>query len=190
MVRGLDIGFRLDRQWYWMGGEMDRSKQPTLQLVAQAFADARVPYAIIGGVAMQVHQREPRTTLDIDLAVTRRDQIPRADLQRLELRATGVHEHSEKWISQDGTPVQITDDPAFTAAIARTMVVDIDGLPLRVLGPADLLHAKMRAGCDPKRRRSKRLQDLADVQALLETHTALTAELSADERAVLDRLPR
>ena len=54
----------------------------------------------------------------------------------------------------------------------------------------DLLHEKLLAGADPARRRSKRLQDLADAQALLEATPALAADLTADERALLDRLPR
>lgn len=80
MRNGLDIGFLLDRQWHWMSGSMDQSKKPTLMLVARVLLDASVPYAVIGGVAMQVHQREPRTTLDIDLAVPSRDRIPREAL--------------------------------------------------------------------------------------------------------------
>jgi len=61
---------------------------------------------------------------------------------------------------------------------------------LRVIGLIDLLHEKFRAASDPARRRSKRLQDLADAQALLESTPTLAQELTAEERAVLDRLPR
>jgi len=53
-----------------------------------------------------------------------------------------------------------------------------------------LLHEKLRAASDPARRRSKRLQDLADAQALLESTPTLAQELTAEECAVLDRLPR
>jgi phosphoribosyl 1,2-cyclic phosphodiesterase len=50
---------------------------------------------------------------------------------------------------------------------------------------ADHLHAKLRAAADPARRRSKRLQDLADAQSLLEQDPALEAELSDADRASL-----
>ena len=43
--------------------------------------EAGVPYAVIRGIALQVHQPEPRTTLDIDLAVLSRADIPRAKLE-------------------------------------------------------------------------------------------------------------
>ena len=63
-------------------------------------------------------------------------------------------------------------------------------MQLRVIGLIDLLHEKLRAASDPARRRSKRLQDLADAQALLESTPTLAQELTAEECAVLDRLPR
>ena len=54
----------------------------------------------------------------------------------------------------------------------------------------DLLHEKMRAGSDPARRRSKRLQDLVDAQALLETTPGLRSQLTEEEEsALLDTLP-
>ena len=74
---GLLTGFELDRRWHWLRGEMDESKRPALERVAQVFGSAGVPYAIIGGVALQILRSEARTTLDIDLAVLDGEQIPR-----------------------------------------------------------------------------------------------------------------
>jgi hypothetical protein len=189
MTRGLETGFLLDRQWYWLRGEMERTKRPTLLLLARALAEARTPYAIIGGVALQVHQTEPRTTLDIDLAVRSFDDIPRGALETAGFAVTGHFTHSENWAGPDGTPVQFTDDPALAAAIERADEVPLDDVRLRVIRRVDLLHEKLRAGADPARRRSKRLQDLADAQALLESTPALASELTPPERALLGRLP-
>jgi hypothetical protein len=86
--------------------------------------------------------------------------------------------------------VQFTDDPALTEAITRAQEVELEDVRLRVIGRADLLHAKLRAASDPARRRSKRLQDLADAQAIIESFPALEQELSDEERALLDRLPQ
>ena len=84
MIRnGIETGFVLDRQWYWLRGEMERTKRPALLALAQIFAEANVPYAIIGGVALQFHQTEPRTTLDIDVAVAMYGQLPRPNLRLL-----------------------------------------------------------------------------------------------------------
>lgn len=127
--------------------------------------------------------------LDIDIAVTTRELIPRTELIAAGFAETGRYSHSENWIGPDGTPVQFTDDAALTAAIARAEAIDLDGVPLRVIRQPDLLHEKLRAGRDPARRRSKRLQDLADAQSLLESDPSLGAQLTAEERALLDQLP-
>ncbi|HBH04301.1 MAG TPA: hypothetical protein DDZ42_20715 [Candidatus Rokubacteria bacterium] len=188
--RGVETGFILDRQWHWLRGEMERTKRPALLLAARLLNEAAVPYAIIDGVALQVHQPEPRTTPDIDLAVPALDQIPRARLEGAGLRLTGRFAHSENWIGPEETPVQFTDDRALSHAIARAEEIEVEGTRLRVIRRADLLHEKLRSGSDPARRRSKRLQDFADAQALLEADPGLAAELTPEERALLDRLPR
>lgn len=189
MMDGLEVGFLLDQLWHEIRGEMEQSKRPALSALAKVLADAAVPYAIIGGVALQVHQAEPRTTLDIDLAVADRGLIPRAALEAAGFRETGDFAHSQNWVSATGTPLQFTDDPALRGAIARAEEVDLDGVPLRVIRRVDLLHEKLRAGADPAQRRSKRLQDLADAQALIEMDAGLAAELTAAECALLDSLP-
>jgi hypothetical protein len=187
---GLEVGFMLDRQWYWLRGEMERTKRPALLALARVFAAAQVPYAIIDGVALQVHQTEPRTTLDIDVAVTVYAQIPRAQLEAAGFTWTVQFSHSENWVGPDGTPVQFTADPALAEAIRRAEQIELEDVQLRVIGRVDLLHEKLRAASDPARRRSKRLQDLADAQALLESTPTLAHELRAEERALLDQLPR
>jgi hypothetical protein len=184
---GLWTGFELDRRWHWLRGEMDETKKPALERVALVFADAGVAYALIGGVALQVLRSEPRTTLDIDIAVIDRSQVPRAALEAAGFRATGSFEHSENWSGPGGTPLQITDDPALRDAILRAEPVPLGSITLQVLRAEDMLHAKLRAASDPARRRSKRLQDLADAEGLLEDHPELEAALTEAERAVLGR---
>ena len=85
--------------------------------------------------------------------------------------------------------MQFTDDPAPASALERAVDIELDGVRLRVIARSDLLHEKLRAGTDPARRRSKRLQDLADAQALLEQTPELRGELSEAERETLDSLP-
>ena len=190
MRSALETGFELDRLWHRLRGEMEATKKPALLAVARILDEAGVAYALIGGLALQIHQREPRTTLDIDLAVVDRAAVPRPALEAGGFRHTGRFPHSDNWLAPDGTPLQITDDAALAGAIARAGVVDLDGQRLRVIGVADLIHEKLRAGTDPARRRSKRIQDLADVAGLLEQDPALAVELSAAERAILETLPR
>jgi hypothetical protein len=102
----------------------------------------------------------------------------------------GTFEHSKNWTAADGTPVQFTDDPALARAVTAAGEVLVDGVALRVIAVVDLLHEKLRAGSDPAPRRSRRLQDLADAQGLVEGDANLLHELAPDEREILDRLPR
>lgn len=187
-VAQLETGFALDRLFRWMEGLMDGSKRPTLALLARVLADENVAYAVIDGVALQVHRHEPRTTLDIDLALVDRSTWPVGALETAGFRRTGHFEHSENWLSADGIPVQITDDPMLAACVARALVIEIDGIPLPILAPLDLLRAKLRAAADPARRRSKRLLDLADAQGLVEDHPELLLGLEPVERTTLERL--
>jgi Nucleotidyl transferase AbiEii toxin, Type IV TA system len=190
MRNRLEEGFILDRRWFWLRGETERTKRPALLALARIFAEAEVYYAIIGGIALQVHQAEPRTALDIDVAVVTYGKLPRTQLEAADFTCTGRFSHSENWVGPEGTPVQFTDDPALAEAITRAEDVDLEDVRLRVVSRADLLHDKLRAASDPACRRSKPLQDLADAQALLESTPALEQELSSAERALLDRLPR
>ena len=190
MATSLEAGFALDELYSWMEGRMQSSKRPALARLARLLAEAGTPYALIGGVAVQAHRSEPRTTLDIDVALLERGSLPRERLRAAGFRETGQHEHSDNWVGPAGTPVQFTDDPALAGAVSRAIEFPLGKVGLPVIRVADLLHEKLRAGSDQARRRSKRLQDLADVQSLLEQEPQLENELTADEKALLDRLPR
>jgi hypothetical protein len=185
MPSALEIGFELDRRWHFLRGEMDTSKKPDLIAIVRLLDHARVPYAIIGGVALQIHQTEPRTTIDIDIAVASRDDLPAGALEEAGFVKVDSFQHSENWRGPGGTPIQFSDDSAFAAAIDRAVSRDVDGATLRVLGPVDLVRAKLRAARDPARRRSKRLQDLADAVSLVEVDAALATELTELERTQL-----
>jgi hypothetical protein len=185
----LEIGFLLDRQWRFLRGEMETTKRPALLALARVFAATDTPYAIIGGVALQVHRTEPRTTIDIDPAVLSVDAIPRSELQAAGFTFHGRLAHSENWVGPEGVPVQATDDLAFAAAIQRAITVELGGVQIRFIGRADLLWEKLRFWSDRSRRHSKRLQALVDAQVLVEEAPELVEELSEAERAILDTWP-
>src|SRR3989442_4558074 len=98
MIRNLETGFQLDQLWHALRGEMETTKRPALVALGRVLRDADIPYAIIGGIALQVHQSDPRTTLDIDLAVARLDAIPRAELEAAGVQHRGRFAHSDNWI--------------------------------------------------------------------------------------------
>lgn len=181
----LHEGYHLDKRWHWLRGEMETTKQTSLERLARVLTEAGVQYAIIGGVAVQVHGHEPRTTLDIDVAVLDCARLPARALETAGFTRLGSHPHSENWRGPDGTPTQFTDDPALAGAVQTAAEHSIGDVRLRVITPVELLHAKLRAASDPARRKSKRLIDLADAQALVERWPALVDALDPAERAQL-----
>lgn len=189
MLRSLEIGFELDQLWHALRGEMETTKRPALVALGRVLRDAGVPYAIIGGIALQVHQTDPRTTLDIDLAVAQFEAIPRAELEAAGFQHRGRFAHSDNWVGPFGVPLRFTDDPTLIPPLERALDIVLDGVPLPVIQRADLLHERIRAGSDTARRGSRRLQAFADAEAILEKSLELRDELDDRERALLDALP-
>ncbi len=189
------IGFALDRLWCeTMGLIADDSKERPLRLMANVLERAGVPHALIGGVAVQLHTVEPRSTLDIDVAVPRFDDVPREALLAAGFEHTA---HSDNWRAPGDGPlatrvaVQFSaEDVGIAEAVARAKsMVLADGLLLRVATAEDLITLKLAAAGEPQRRASKREHDLADVLALLEEHPQLrTPQLAARVREIRDRI--
>ena len=175
----LAAGYALDHLWSeTMGLPEGDSKEKPLRLVAELLERERVPYALIGGVAVQLHTKEPRSTLDIDLAVVAYADVPRKALLDAGFEHTGRHEHSDNWRAPGPGPLKVrtavqfsAEDEGIADAVEHATVVDLDdGLRLRVATVADLILLKLAAAEEPTRRPSKREHDVGDVLALLEEH--------------------
>ncbi len=194
----LTTGYALDRLWgETMGLPDGDSKESSLRLVAQLLEREQVPYALIGGVAVQLHTQEPRSTLDIDLAVPTYAHVPRAALLETGFDHTGRHDHSDNWRAPGPGPLKQRTAVQFSAegegiadAVAHASIIDLaGGVRLRVATVADLVVLKLAAAAEPKRRPSKREHDVADVLALLEEHPGLrSVELVARVQDVRRRL--
>jgi len=194
----LATGYALDRLWgETMGLPDGDSKEGPLRLVAQLLEREHVPYALIGGVAVQLHTEEPRSTLDIDLAVPTYAHVPRAALLEAGFDHTGRHDHSDNWRApgpgplKQRTAVQFSaEDEGIADAVEHATTVDLGGgVRLRVATVADLVVLKLAAAAEPQRRPSKREHDVADVLALLEEHPDLrSVELVARVQDVRRRL--
>jgi len=135
----------------------------------RALEEAGVPYALIGGLAVGIHAAVPRATVDIDVAAHHGlgRQAAVTALEQAGLTKTGEFRHSVNFRHSSGEPVQLAFDPEFDAMIERAERFDISGIPVAVVGKADLIAMKRRAAGDPARRKSKRLRDQADVELLL-----------------------
>ena len=189
----LAAGHALDQLWSeTMGVPEGDSKEKPLRLITEILEREGVTYALIGGVAIQLHTAEPRSTLDIDVAVSTYAEVPREALLDAGFEHTGRHEHSDNWRAPGPGPLQrrtavqfSAEDDGIADAVRRASTVDLgDGFRLRVATVADLIVLKLAAAEEPKRRPSKREHDVADVLALLEEHP------DAGSPALRERLQR
>jgi hypothetical protein len=152
------------------GATMDESadKVAALADVVRALDQLGVAHAVVGGVAVGLRSGVPRATVDTDVAVdsaaAHRSIID--TLVAAGLRLTGTFAHSLNFRHRSGEPVQLIFDPAFDPMIDRAEPLAVAGLHIRVVTTLDLIAMKERAADDPARRRSKALQDRADIELL------------------------
>ena len=167
-----------------MGLPPGDTKAGPLRQIISVLEASGTPYAVIGGIAVQLHLQEPRTTLDIDLAVTRFDDIPREALLQAGFEHDGRHEHSDNWRAPgteprtERTAIRFSaEDAGIADAVARALEVDIGGLRLHLATVVDLLVLKLAAAEESRRRPSKRRRDLLDIITLAEEHPEAAAVL-------------
>ena len=177
------IGIYLDHLWCQTMRLPIDDKESVLATVLDILHERRVQYAVIGGIAVQLYTREPRTTKDIDLAIGALADIPREELAARGFKFEGLHDYTENWLSPApaGTPrtkrvpVQFSYGSPMTAAVSRSLSVDV-GFPLQLVALPDLVELKLQAAEDPNRKRSKRGQDTVDVMKLVEEHPELQSD--------------
>jgi hypothetical protein len=191
--RRLRDSYALDRFYgETMGLATGDTKEGPLRTLAALLESSGTPYALIGGVAVQLHSREPRTTRDIDIAVPTFADVPKEALELAGFVYEGRFPHSDNWRAPgpgtraERTPVQFSaEDVGIADAVARAQVIDLEaGLRLRVATASDLVILKLAAAEEPRRRSSKRQQDLADVTKLVEEHPEVSRALPDIEQRI------
>ena len=177
------VGIYLDHLWCQTMRLPIDDKESVLITVLEILHEHRTPYAVIGGIAVQLYTREPRTTQDIDIAVGELSVLPREDLISRGFKFTGLYDYTENWLSpappgtpkDERIPVQFSYGSPMTSAVSRSFAVDV-GFPLQLVTLPDLIELKLQAVESPHRQRSKRVQDVADVMKLVEEHPEVGTE--------------
>ena len=175
------VGLTLDHLWSETMGLPVDDKEKVLAGLVAVLESTGTPYAVIGGVAMQLYTEEPRTTADLDIALRAHDDLPREKLEAAGFSPDGVHEWSENWRgpAPAGTPrrqrvaVQFSSDPLMVAAVAHAEKTSVGRFSFQLATMPDLILLKLAAAEEPKRRTSKKIHDVGDVVRLLEDHPEL-----------------
>ena len=166
-----------------MGLPEGDTKERALRALAGALSTARTRYALIGGVAVQLYTKEPRTTADLDVALASHEDLPRAQLEAAGFKHERTFGHSDNWRApgpeprKQRTAVQFSVDRLTPGAVERAETFRVRGMRLKVASLVDLVSLKLEAAEERRRRPSKRVSDVRDVLALLEEHPELEAKV-------------
>ena len=82
--------------------------------------------------------------------------------------------------------IQLQTDSRYQEFISRASLQDVLGYKMKVAALEDLIQGKIWAYSDPKRLRSKKQKDLADIARLVESHPNLEAKLPTSIRKALE----
>jgi hypothetical protein len=182
----------LDHLWSETMGLPSDDKEGVLISLVRVLDETQTPYALIGGVAVQLYTSDPRTTGDLDVALRSRDEIPREALKSAGFSYGGTYEWSENWRgpmslkapARRRVVVQFSADALMTAAVERAVEAEVgNSFSLQLVTIPDLILLKMAAAGESERREDKRTQDLADVMRLLHEHPELDSDGLRDQIA-------
>jgi len=144
------------------------SQSDALADAAKILETQHVPYMLIGGVAVSLRTGLARLTIDVDFAVksdSDRNRLAQAFVDS-GFVLKGRFAHTVNLVHRNGEPVQLAFDASFDLPIARATPIRVGDVAVRTATKDDLIELKRRAASDPGRRRSKALQDQADVELL------------------------
>jgi hypothetical protein len=172
---------------FWKRVVMDQS-----DLIERFFAvlcEQGASFCVIGGVAVNAYA-EPLITLDLDLVVAMAD-LPRVEeaLAR-EFKLRRYSFSLNVTAPGSGLRIQIQLEPRYATFPERAAQRDVLGLRLPVASVEDLLQGKIWAALDPRRRPSKRLKDLLDIDRLVERYSSLRSAVPAELLGLRELLPR
>ena len=179
----LRTGFSLDRRYAFLMGMPESDKESAILAIAHIFGEYGIPYAIMGGVAVQIHTSEPRTTLDLDIALRNQDDVPVDALRAAGFLHEGTFRFSDNWRAPGDAPikqrtaVQFSADDLTAQAVDGAGVVTLGGVEISVVSPRDLVRLKIAAAKEPRRRHSKRISDYGDIVRLLEEHPEIASQI-------------
>lgn len=160
--------------WQTAGGGDDVS------LLVATLEGLKIPWCMIGGLAVNHWVREPMATADVNVVIA----AERVDEAVEALRAAGFKAKKFKGpVNLKGrskVSVQISTEDFYRDFPARAKVAEIHGIPMRVAALEDTLRGKILAYQDQERRPARRQKDLLDIMRLAESHPKLMKSLPPD----------
>jgi hypothetical protein len=162
-------------------------KSDIIQILLDIIEQTRSRYCLIGGLAVNAYV-EPVVSMDIDIvaAVEGLEVLIRTAIEKgLKVER---FEHSVNISCPDSNlRIQLQTDPRYQKFIDSAEVREVLGYKMKVARLEDVLQGKVWAYSDDKRRRSKRLKDIADILRIIEKSPELEAALPEKLRVELHK---
>jgi uncharacterized protein with von Willebrand factor type A (vWA) domain len=142
-------------------------------------------YCLIGGLAVNAYA-EPVVSLDLDLVVAAAETEKICnEAQKREFRLEKFEHSINLTRPKSDLRIQLQTDSRYQEFISRASVRNVLGYEIKVAALEDLIQGKIWAYSDPKRRRSKKQKDLADIARLVETFPEIESKLPHSIRKAL-----
>ena len=156
---------------------VSNGKTDILQMFLGILRETGAPYCIVGGLAVNAYA-EPVVSLDVDLVVLAGELEKVCQAAMAKGLKVEPSEHSVNLSRPDSDlRIQLQTDARYQGILCRAEKHTVLGYELMVAAVGDVLHGKIWAYSDVRRRKSKRQKDLADILRLVETHPQLKSWL-------------
>ena len=155
---------------------VSRGGDEILKTVFALLKKAKASYCVIGGLAVNAYV-EPVVSLDLDLVVVTNGMDKFIELASEKFKVERFPYSINLTARRSDLRVQVQTDPHYQAFIERSLRKKVLGEMMRVACLEDVLHGKLWAYSDEKRRMSKRQKDLADIYRLIEAYPELKKKL-------------
>ncbi len=181
--------------------DLQQDKRQALLAVTRMFDDFGVPYAVTGGVALQLYSTEIRYTVDLDFVSSRRDFRVIVEAQPWSRYGLELVFDRRRYIKlrhgASNVDIDINLDTRFLPLLESRVVEQVEGHAIRFVSLVSLAVAKLRTQrTDWPRNADKRLQDRVDLMRVLGAHPEIVDDLKShplanDEmRTILDDVCR
>jgi hypothetical protein len=143
-----------------------------------------IRFCVIEGQGINAYA-EPFVSLDLDVVVAVEDLQRTREIAASHFKVEAFPNSIYLTSARSNLRIQIQTDPRYFDFVHRAQPAIVLGVKLPIAAGEDVLQGKNWAAMDETRRGTKRQNDLADINRLIESHPDLRRHVPAE---ILDRL--
>lgn len=164
--------------------KVTKGKVDFLQLFLDLLKKDKIPFCIIGGLAVNAYA-EPVVSLYLDVIVVSEKLESLISKLKTTCKVEVFPNSVNISCKESDLRIQIQTDPKYQTFIKRSSLKTVLGYKMPVASIEDIFTGKIWAAQDHTRRPSKRQKDMADILRLTETKKALADQLPKELKTQL-----